>query len=280
MQLNHTVQAFLNHFPYEQESQIENYHHLYPEVFETYFNGYCRKTDDKMTAAMDKYLDDLERIKAISRLMPGTIEDIKEITETYFGFPIDVPVHLFVGLYATNAFVDHRSHIYFALEQLTPDPGLLKVVTAHEFIHSYHYHILEKAGIEWSAVDWRSGCPSIYLEGVATFLSRKLVPGHHESVYYSYNRQGEDWLSFCKSHRSEIARILLRDLQQVSPSIDKEWLKMSGGSFFGFNRLGYFLGTEFVSNLFDQMTEVEMLHLLAGGDLKNKMMEWLRMTSG
>lgn len=72
------------------------------------------------------------------------------------------------------------------------DSELLEIIIAYEMIHSYHYHILGYAGIDWRSIDWLDARNSIYLKGVATYLSQKLVPVHPQSVYFSYDRSGEE----------------------------------------------------------------------------------------
>ncbi len=43
---------------------------------------------------------------------------------------------------------------------------------------------------------------------------------------------------------------------------EKEWFRLSGGSYFGYNRLGYFLGTAFVTYFVQAFGENEALTFL------------------
>lgn len=125
-------------------------------------------------------------------------------------------------------------------------------------------------------MNWKDCAASIYLEGVATYFSQKLVPGHKESVYFSYDEDGEEWLAYCKAHRSEIAQVFLKDMEEETEGMEKEWLRLSGGQRLRFNRLGYFLGTAFVQDLRGRFSESDVLLLLAQGDVSEEVERWLR----
>lgn len=249
---------------------------MYTELFKTYFNGYCKKTPKKITSATERYADDASNLKKVTALLPDIIKKFATTAASYFVFSIDITAHIFVGLYAPNAFVDHRADIYFAVEKLLPDPDLLEVIVTHEFIHSYHYHLLGRAGIDWEAIDWSDVRNSMYLEGVATYLSQKLVPGHTQSVYFSYNLGGEDWLSFCQRHQPQIGAAFLADLAKQPQAMEKGWFRLSGGQRFGYSRVGYFLGTAFVAGLCKELPVAEVLTLLADNRVSEKADDWLR----
>ncbi|HEU5139408.1 MAG TPA: aminopeptidase [Bacillales bacterium] len=275
MQIDNSAETFFelceSGFPFD----LEDYHQAHPRIFDTYFNGYCRKTDDKVRSAVDRYSGDYERLKEVAALLPDAIQKAADKAESYFGFAIDVPVHIFVGVYASNAFVDHQAEIYLAVEKLDPDPELLQILIAHEMVHSYHYHVLDRAGIDWESVDWMSGQVSMYLEGVATYLSEQLIPGYPRGYYFSYDKNGADWLAFAENHLSEMAYAFEADLNDDSTNVLREWFRLSGGSRFGYSRLGYFLGTRFVSDLCLQMGEEQVLALLANGDVEEEVIKWI-----
>ena len=43
---------------------------------------------------------------------------------------------------------------------------------------------------------------------------------------------------------------------------EKEWFRLSGGGYFGYNRLGYLLGTDYVENLVGKIGEEECADIL------------------
>lgn len=276
MKVNNTLVDFFQFQKSGTSFDPNEYHRMNPDIFKTYFSGYCKKTDEKLFTAKERYFNDYSRIEKINEILPEVIEKVATKGESYFGFSLDVSIHIFVGLYASNAFVDHRAEIYLAVEKLPLDSELLEIIIAHEMVHSYHYHILGRGGIEWKAIDWLDARNSVYLEGVATYFSQKLVQGHPQSVYYSYDRSGEEWLTFCNNNYSKIASAFLADAEGHSNNMEREWLRLSGGEHFGYNRLGYFLGTLFVSDLCKELPESKVLELLAEDRVSMEMNHWLQ----
>lgn len=58
--------------------------------------------------------------------------------------------------------------------------------------------------------------------------------------------------------------------------LEREWLSLSGGEHFGYSRLGYFLGTEFVVSLCKRVPEANVLRLLAKDEVSTEMDYWLK----
>lgn len=81
----------------------------------------------------------------------------------------------------------------------------------------------------------------MYREGVATYLSKQIVKDLNESVYYSYDDDGERWLQYCIENEEQIKKRFLKDyIEGWTFEKEKEWFRLSGGQYFGYNRLGYF----------------------------------------
>ncbi|WP_405103625.1 aminopeptidase [Oceanobacillus sp. FSL H7-0719] len=275
MRVHNTIESFLHLFENDSNFNLNEYHQRTPDVFQTYFNGYCKKTNDKIINATKRYYDDLPKIKMAGNLLPDVIEKVSKGCEAYFGFSIDVPIHVFVGLYASNAFVDHHSAIYLAVEKLHPDPALLEVILTHEMVHSYHNHLLDRAGIDWLSINWDDVRHSVYREGIATYFSQLISPGYKESIYYSYDYSGDKWLTFCKNNTLEIAQTFLTDLENKADGLEQEWLRLSGGKHFGYTRLGYFLGTACISDLCNALSTAEVLALLANNEAAAAFDGWI-----
>lgn len=154
MHINDTTAYFLKLFEKDANFNLNEYHQRFPDVFKTYFNGYCKKSDERMETSFERYHADLKEIKRIRKMLPEVIKKVVERCQAYFGFSIDIPIHIFAGLYASNAFVDHHSAIYLAIEKLHADSVLLEVILTHEMVHSYHNHLLDQAGIDWLSINW------------------------------------------------------------------------------------------------------------------------------
>ncbi|HET7616537.1 MAG TPA: hypothetical protein VFK27_06195 [Bacillales bacterium] len=258
-----------------QQSRLSDYHSDNPQIFDIYFNSYCRNTEVKLSKAVRRYKQDSETMKTVLRILPEVISTAVAKAEDHFGFSIDAGIHLFVGIYASNAFVDHRGEIYFAIEQLPADRGMLEIIAVHEIIHSYHYRLLSEAGMKWQKENWDDGYALMYLEGVATEFSEQLVPGYPACCYYTYDYDGESWLDFCKSNEAEILRAFFGDAKEHHVNMTREWFRFSGGARFGQPRLGYYVGKLFVRHLRKSRTERETLQLLAYEDLRKSFREWL-----
>ncbi|MEN1970176.1 aminopeptidase [Lentibacillus sp. N15] len=281
MKVNDTTKDFFRLYEADLPFDLHEYHKLYPSIFSTYFNGYCKKTSERLLVAKKRYFEDYSRLKKVNRLLPSVIDKVVTKGESFFGFSLNVPAHILVGLYASNAFVDHQTEVYFAIEKLQPDPELLEIIVAHEIIHSYHYHILDRAGINWNIIDWSDVRNSMYLEGIATYFSQKLVPGYPQSYYFSYDKNGKDWLSYCQNHQLIIAEAFLADLDNQPNEMEREWFRLSGGQRLGYNRLGYFLGTAFVHNLCNKLSDHEIFTLLAQNKASIAVNKWFqKLTSG
>ena len=50
--------------------------------------------------------------------------------------------------------------------------------------------MLQNDGMDWAKAEWTDAAVSMYREGVAAYLSKQIIKGLNESVYYSYNDDG------------------------------------------------------------------------------------------
>ncbi len=114
--------------------------------------------------------------------------------------------------------------------------------------------------MDGTKAEWTDASVSLYREGVATYLSKQIVKDLSESVYYSDNSDGEPWLQCYKENEEEIKKRFLQDyVEGWTDKKGKEWFRLSGGDYFGYNRLGYFLGTAFVKYLVQTFGESKTL---------------------
>ncbi|WP_141543813.1 M1 family metallopeptidase, partial [Bacillus wiedmannii] len=206
---------------------------------------------------------------------------IQEITNEYhykYNFDVNMNFHLFVGGFGSNAFVEREiiGDIFFAAEKLSPDVNHLRVIVAHEIGHIYHNVMLHNDGMDWGKADWTDGSVNLYREGVATYLSKQIIRGLNESVYYSYNNDGERWLQCYIENEEQIKNRFLEDyIEGWTFEKEKEWFRLSGGQYFGYNRIGYFLGTAFVEYVVQALGESEAFTFWNKHNLKSGVMDWL-----
>ncbi len=257
---------------------LETYIEEYSEVFDHYFPIHCPKTTERFQSALDNYPAKIEDIHIISKKLPGIIKEIDELYTKTFHNDLDIHYKVLVGTYGSNAFVTReiKGDIYFAVEKLSSKTDHLKVITAHEIGHVTHFSFAARQGMDWTTVDWMHGLTTLYTEGAATYLSKKIVPGLNESVYYTYDDDGDKWVTCYQENKIAVKQRFLEDVLSGWDMIkEKEWFRLSGGDYFGYNRLGYLLGTDYVEYLVDRIGEQAALAFWNGNDVKKDSLTWL-----
>jgi hypothetical protein len=190
-------------------------------------------------------------------------------------FPVDV--NLIVGGFGSNAFTYRQiiPNVTFALEKLSPVPDHLKAITAHEFGHAAHNIISNDAGMEWSKVDWNSPLTWLYQEGAATHFSRQTAKGMNESIYFSFDDEGEKWLQFFYKNEDKIISAFAVDVTTETPFVVfKEWFSINGGLKFGYSRLGYLIGDRFFQELIKRRGERGAIIAWKDADFKESLVSF------
>ncbi|KFN03309.1 aminopeptidase [Bacillus clarus] len=279
--INNTIPNFLRLWENNDIAlhDLYKYYDTYPDVFGEYFKYHCPKTTERLSNAIQKYPDKLKDICMISEDLPWIIREVREEYRSRFEIELDLNFNLIVGGFGSNAFVEREiiGQIFFAAEKLSPELNHLRVIVAHEIGHVYHNVLLQENGMAWNKAEWTDATVNLYREGVATYLSKKVVKGLDDAVYYSYNNEGEQWLQCYKNRNVEIKKRFLEDYNEGgNVEKEKEWFRLSGGNYFGYNRLGYFLGTSYVEYLVEKFGEEQALAFWCMHDLKSSVMEWLQ----
>jgi hypothetical protein len=282
MHIENNIPAFLDFWESNEQStlaDLETFLNGNETIYEKYFPIHCPRTEERLLAALQKYESKIDDIRSISASLPDIIQKVDEKFEQTFGLGLEITFKLMVGTFGSNAFVtrDNRREIYFAVEKLSAERDHLKVITAHEIGHVAHFSMPTRDGMDWSTVDWMHGLTTLFTEGAATYLSKRIVQGLQEPVYFTYDDEGESWLNCYEENKSEVKRRFLEDaLGDWDMAKEKEWFRLSGGSYFGYNRLGYILGTDYVEHLVERIGEHAALTFWNGNDLKADIIEWLR----
>jgi len=191
MRIENIIPDFLTLYEANQNFRmpdLEMYLNRHPEIFDQYYPMHCPKTEERLQMAMAKYPTKVRDIKLISERLPSIIKEIEtSFTET-FNLKLALSYKLLVGTFGSNAFVtrDNKREIYFAVEKLSAEVNHLKVIVAHEIGHVTHFSLATNQGMDWKSVDWMNGLTTLYTEGVATFLSKKIVPNLKKSVFRWY----------------------------------------------------------------------------------------------
>jgi hypothetical protein len=281
MQIIDTIPYFKQNY----HSSIEflrNYYGEYPEIFKEYFAYHCKDTEERHQASLEKYsgvLSDIDRVyKNIVRIIHETSEHYESNYQVLF--PIDI--NLIVGGFGSNAYTYRQiiPNITFALEKLSPVPDHLRTIVAHEFGHAAHNIISNDAGIDWSNVDWNSPLTWLYQEGAATHFSRQTAKGINESVYFSFDDEGEEWLRFFSKNQEKVISEFAKDVTTETPlTVFKEWFSITGGSKFGYNRLGYLIGDQFFQNQLKNNGEHGAITAWKDPCFKENVVSWLLNTT-
>jgi hypothetical protein len=256
---------------------LEEYYKQHPEIFREYFEYHCPKTEERLSAAIEKYPAQLEEMVKIAKLLPQIITETVKKFEEHFQLELDLRFNILVGGFGSNAFVERMiiGQIYFCIEKLSAKREHLQVIVAHEIGHVYHNLLFQRENMDWGKVDWVHGLTTLYREGVATYISAQIAPGLTESMYFSYDDEGDEWFDFCKTNHQKIAEAFLQDAVDWTFEKEREWFRLSGGKTFGYNRLGYYLGTKFLEDQAKKIGEREAFILWVQQDEKTEVLEWL-----
>ncbi|MDF9557458.1 aminopeptidase [Bacillus tropicus] len=257
---------------------LNQYFTSHPEIFEEYFKYHCPNTNERLSNAIKQYPAKIEDIRIITKTLPIIIQEITNEYRNKYHFDVNMKFHIFVGGFGSNAFVEREiiGDIFFAAEKLSPDSNHLRVIVAHEIGHIYHNVMLQNDGMDWEKAEWADAAVNLYREGVATYFSKQIMKGLDESVYYSYDNDGERCLQYYIENEEQIKKRFLEDyIEGWTFEKEKEWFRLSGGQYFGYNRLGYFLGTAFVECVAQTLGESEGFTFWNRHDLKRGVMDWL-----
>lgn len=257
---------------------LRKYYERYPEIFGEYFAYHCKDTVERHQQSLSKYTDAIEHIEAARWRLPSLIEEMATAYERLYGITFPIDVNLLVGGFGSNAYT-YRAiipNISFALEKLSPEPDHLCAIAAHEFGHAAHHIISDGSGIDWTRIKWTDPLTWLYQEGVATNFSRKTAPGLAAAMYYSFNDEGSEWLSFAESNTMEIKRAFAEDYSKLEPQeIFGEWFSINGGKRFGHERLAYFLGNNFFQSLIEEKGELKAVLAWGEEDFQASVEQWL-----
>lgn len=281
MTIDNRIPSFLTMFDSKKQLTLADLEEYFSEnelIFKDYFPIHCPKTKERLLMAIDKYDDKIQDIRTISNTLPSIVEEMEKRFQKVFQLDLALRHVLMVGTFGSNAFVtrDDRRKIFLAVEKLSAKREHLDVIVAHEIGHVTHFALATRQGLDWSTVEWGHGLTTLFTEGAATYISKKIVPGLQESVYFTYDDAGDPWVTCYEKNKSEIKRRFLADVAEEWDMVkEKEWFRLRGGNYFGYERLGYLLGTDYVEQLVEKLGEEEALTFWNGNDVKADILQWL-----
>lgn len=195
-----------------------------------------------LDTAWDKYADNLsfiEKWEPNEEKVRNCLTKVKALLG--YDKPIDLVVVFFVGGFENNPFVAPYDKKRMAL-CLPVENGDSNIHLSHELTHIVHSQTANLTG-EWE----RTIGSTILQEGLATQVSKCLVPGHPDELYIEHK---EGWLRSCKEKRAEI-------ITQIYPFLDHDSSEAVTRFTFGngttnHEREAYYVGWELVHFLLDE----------------------------
>lgn len=228
----------------------ERYERHHPEVFDAFKPRFGSPGGLSVVARELKGVR--QRVGEGRPVMTQAIEAVDPQVAAVLGLaPEPAPVHvLLVGQFATNAGVGPLGDdvaVFHCLEWFESAEGA-PVLVAHEGTHAWHRLAMVADG-RLPAVDaeppgdlaWTA-----FYEGLATRVSRQIVPSRPELDYFWYGHSApDDWLTWCQEHHDEL-------LAHFRASLDIEEAVetfFGGGIVDGYWRVGYYLADAIVGGL-------------------------------
>lgn len=93
-----------------------------------------------------------------------------------------------------------------------------------------------------------------------------------ESVYFSYDERGSEWLRFAQDKKDEIITSFQEDLnKKLHLDVFREWFSINGGKHFGDTRLGYYIGYISLEFLIEKYGELNAVTLWREPDFSDEM---------
>lgn len=151
---------------------------------------------------------------------------------------VDLAMVFFVGAFDGNAFAapygNGRSAVCFPIENGEDD-----IVIVHELTHLVHGKLIGSE-LGWS----RSVAALVFQEGLATQMSRHLIPGHPDEAYL---KSEGGWLQSCCEDSSNILRGIRPYLAERSAEAMLRFTMGKGTT--GRVREGYFAGWRLIGDM-------------------------------
>lgn len=214
--------------------------------------------------AWDKYSDSISLIenwKPDESIVRGHLTEVKKVLG-YDG-AVNFGIIYFVGGFEKNPFIAPLDEKRLAL-CLPIESEISDVFLTHELTHIVHAKTANLSG-EWE----RTVATAILQEGLATRVSKQLVPGKQTEDYLAYNNR--DWFQDCTSMRRNILQGILPYLEDSSSQTLTKFIFGEGTT--GNEREIYFVGWEIVKLLQKQGITFKEIASIQEIDIPNYLRE-------
>ncbi|MGQ0521142.1 MAG: hypothetical protein ACT4PX_08335 [Actinomycetota bacterium] len=230
----------------------ELYESAHPEVFKAFYDDSA--VQEGRSAVVRELTLVRERAREGGPVLHRAIDELEPAVRRVMGVaPTPDPLHvLMVGSYSVNVLVGRLGDdvaLFHCLEWFQSEEGT-RVLVAHEDAHAWHQIVLGTRPPETDAA-WMA-----FSEGLATVVSREVVPGRPDDDYYWFGHEGfDDWLPWCREHRSQLLARFRDELDAEGTAeawfgsglVEKRW------------RLGYYVADELVRGMGRPLPELVAL---------------------
>lgn len=230
----------------------EVYEGAHPDVFEAFYAA--QGITEGRSAVVRELTIVRERVREGGPVLQRAIEELEPAVRDAMGVTAGPePRHvLMVGPYSINVLVGRLGDdvtLFHCLEWFQSEEGS-RVLVAHEDAHAWHEIALGQKPPE-DAAAWMA-----FSEGLATRVSRQVVPGRPDADYFWFGHEGfEDWLPWCQEHHGELLARFRDELDQPGTAeaffgsglVEKRW------------RVGYYLADVLVEGLGRPLPELTAL---------------------
>lgn len=180
------------------------------------------------------------------RLVLSLVGDVERLLPD-LGLPAGepLPVVVLAGTTRADGWVETyqgRPTLFVELTKLPTTPAYARVLVAHEAMHVVH---ARERG-PWTETVGHE----VFAEGLATWLSRLIVPRLSELAYLWFDERRTTWLADCVRQEADIARAVLDVVYEPERTHGRRFLSAAAGSGRGLpERCGYFLGLHVLDRL-------------------------------
>lgn len=234
---------------------VDDYEAAHPAVFATYYRSWGNPDGRAAAAdAVSQLAKVIPQREARARsLVERAGQDLVEIG--VLDHP-EIPVVLLVGGHTSNGWVadlEGVSSLFLALE-LLGEPPVDDVLVVHEAAHFGH---LARSAAWWPD----TVAETLFSEGLAVALSRRLRPGLDDTAYLWFDDIHEAWVGECRSREDEIREIVLDGLERTDSDLVAQLFSAKPGSPLP-TRCGYWLGDLLLGTLLNGgATPLELVDL-------------------
>lgn len=190
----------------------------------------------------EKWIPESEKVKAF-------LGEVKNLLG--YDYKIEFTLIYFVGGFEDNPFVapigENKVALCLPIETEQSD-----IYLVHELTHVVHQKTANMKN------DWERNIASIIMqEGLATHVSKQLIPGHKEKEYIEISH---GWLKSCYKNKKEIIKNIIPYLEDSEPESVMKFTMGNGST--NHHREAYFVGWLLVKLLLQQgMSFEEIAHI-------------------